>query len=40
MLYCATGNRSGLAAALMQQQGIANVVNADGYAELKAAGAK
>jgi len=24
----------------MQQQGIANVVNAGGYAELKAAGAK
>ena len=40
VLYCATGNRSGLAAALMQQQGIANVTNAGGYAELKAAGAK
>lgn len=40
VLYCATGNRSGLAAALMQQQGITNVVNAGGYNDLKAAGAK
>ena len=40
VLYCATGTRSGLAAALMQQQGISNVVNAGGYSDLKAAGAK
>ena len=40
VLYCANGNRSGLAAAFMQQQGIANVTNAGGYARLKAAGAK
>ena len=40
VLYCASGNRSGLAGALMQQIGIANVINAGGYAELKAAGAK
>ena len=40
VLYCATGNRSGLAVALMQQQGITNVVNAGGYNDLKAAGAK
>ena len=40
VLYCGAGNHSGLAAALMQQQGITNVINAGGYAELKAAGAK
>lgn len=40
LVYCATGNRSGMAAALMQQQGISNAVNVGGYAELKAAGAK
>ncbi|HEX8328281.1 MAG TPA: rhodanese-like domain-containing protein [Hymenobacter sp.] len=40
VLYCATGNRSGQAAALMQQQGILNVINAGGYSALKAAGAK
>jgi phage shock protein E len=40
VLYCATGIRSGKAAALLQQRGIANVLNAGGYLELKAAGAK
>ena len=40
VLYCTTGNCSGLAAVLMQQQGIAYVINAGGYSELKAAGAK
>ena len=40
VFYCGAGNHSGLAAALMQQQGITNVINAGGYAELKAAGAK
>ncbi|WP_310396056.1 rhodanese-like domain-containing protein [Hymenobacter sp.] len=40
VLYCASGNRSGQAAALMQRQGIADVVNAGGYTALKAAGAK
>lgn len=40
VLYCDNGNHSGMAAALMQQQGIANVINAGGYADLKAAGAK
>ena len=40
VLYCATGNRSGKAAALLQQQGITNVINAGAYNDLKAAGAK
>ena len=40
VLYCGAGNHSGLAAALMQQQSITNVINAGGYAELKVAGAK
>ena len=40
LVYCATGNRSGMAAALMQQQGISNAVNVGGYNDLKAAGAK
>lgn len=40
VLYCASGNRSGKAAALMQQQGIANVVNAGSYVTSKAAGNK
>ena len=39
VLYCTTGNHRGLAASLMQQ-GIANVINVGGYAELKVAGAK
>jgi len=40
VLYCASGNRSGRTAALMQQLGITNVVNAGAYDTLKAAGAK
>ena len=40
VLYCASGNRSGQAAALMQQRGIVNVTNAGGYASLKEAGLK
>ncbi|WP_197076641.1 rhodanese-like domain-containing protein [Hymenobacter terrenus] len=40
VLYCASGNRSGQAAALMRQHGIANVTNAGEYEALKAAGAK
>ena len=40
VLYCATGNRSGRAAVLMQKLGITNVVNAGSYPELKAAGVK
>jgi len=40
VLYCASGNRSGQAAALMQQKGFRKVTNAGGYNDLKAAGAK
>lgn len=40
VVYCASGNRSGMAAAMMQQKGIAKVVNAGGYSQLVAAGAK
>lgn len=40
VLYCATGNRSGQAAALMQQRGLPNVTNAGGYLTLKEGGAK
>lgn len=40
VLYCASGNRSGKAAAIMQEQGIANVINAGSYTALKAAGNK
>ena len=40
VLYCATGNRSGRAAMMMQKLGITNVVNAGAYADLKAAGVK
>ena len=40
VLYCASGNRSGRTAALMQQLGITNVVNAGAYDALKAAGSR
>ncbi|WP_345120673.1 rhodanese-like domain-containing protein [Hymenobacter antarcticus] len=40
VLYCASGNRSGRAAVLMQKLGITNVVNAGSYPDLKAAGVK
>ena len=38
VLYCASGNRSGQAASLMQQQGFKQVVNGGGYKDLEAAG--
>ncbi|SFP84503.1 Rhodanese-related sulfurtransferase [Hymenobacter arizonensis] len=38
VLYCASGNRSGQAAQLMQAQGIGTVTNVGGYSQLKAAG--
>lgn len=34
-LYCASGGRSGRAAALLQQKGIKNVTNLGGYSNLK-----
>jgi len=37
-LYCASGNRSGKAAKLMQEAGFKNVYNIGGYQELKTAG--
>lgn len=37
-LYCATGNRSGKAARLMQDAGFKNVYNIGGYQDLKSAG--
>ncbi|MEJ8756008.1 rhodanese-like domain-containing protein [Pontibacter sp. H259] len=37
-LYCASGNRSGKAAKLMQESGFKNVYNIGGYQELKSAG--
>ena len=40
VLYCASGNRSGRVAIIMQKLGITNVVNAGGYVDLKAAGVK
>ena len=40
VLYCASGNRSGRAAMMMQKLGITNVVNAGAYVDLKAAGTK
>ncbi|GAA4358562.1 hypothetical protein GCM10023185_24400 [Hymenobacter saemangeumensis] len=40
ILYCASGNRSGQAAALMQKKGFGKVINAGGYNDLKVAGAK
>ncbi|WP_400190815.1 rhodanese-like domain-containing protein [Hymenobacter sp. B81] len=38
VLYCASGNRSGKAAALMQQNGFRHVVNAGGFPALKEGG--
>ncbi|GAA4387005.1 rhodanese-like domain-containing protein [Hymenobacter koreensis] len=38
VVYCASGNRSGKAAALMQQNGFKNVMNAGGFPALKAGG--
>jgi len=40
VLYCASGNRSGKAATLMQQQGFRKVVNAGGFKTLKENGLK
>ncbi|MFC7668698.1 rhodanese-like domain-containing protein [Hymenobacter humi] len=40
VVYCASGNRSGRASALMLELGIRAVTNAGGYSDLKAAGAK
>jgi phage shock protein E len=37
-LYCASGNRSGKAARLMEEAGFKNVYNIGGYQDLKAAG--
>ena len=37
-LYCASGNRSGKAAKLMQEAGFKNVYNIGGYQGLKSAG--
>lgn len=37
-LYCATGNRSGKAAKLMEEAGFKHIVNIGGYKDLKAAG--
>ncbi|MDO6390367.1 rhodanese-like domain-containing protein [Pontibacter sp. BT731] len=37
-LYCASGNRSGKAAKLMEEAGFKNVYNIGGYQNLKAAG--
>ncbi|SIR12853.1 rhodanese-like domain-containing protein [Pontibacter lucknowensis] len=37
-LYCASGNRSGKAAKLMEEAGFKNVYNIGGYSDLKAAG--
>lgn len=35
VLYCASGNRSGQAASIMQQQGFRQVVNGGSYQDLK-----
>ncbi|GAA3947763.1 rhodanese-like domain-containing protein [Hymenobacter algoricola] len=40
VLYCASGNRSGQAAAILQEKGFRKVVNAGAFKELKAAGVK
>ncbi|UYZ64230.1 rhodanese-like domain-containing protein [Hymenobacter weizhouensis] len=40
VLYCASGNRSGKAAVLMQEKGFQKVVNAGGYPALKESGVK
>ncbi|WP_188501982.1 rhodanese-like domain-containing protein [Pontibacter amylolyticus] len=37
-LYCASGNRSGKAAKLMEEAGFKNVYNIGGYQDLKSAG--
>ena len=37
-LYCASGNRSGKAAKLMQEAGFKNIYNIGGYQGLKSAG--
>ena len=39
LLYCRTGNRSGQAAAIMEDLGFTDVVDAGGFAALAAAGA-
>lgn len=39
-MYCATGNRSARAAALMVQQGFSEVYDAGGFTDLAAAGAE
>lgn len=39
LLYCRTGNRSGQAAAIMEELGFTDVVDAGAYDELAAAGA-
>lgn len=38
VLYCASGNRSGKAAVLMQGKGFTKVVNAGGFETLKSSG--
>ncbi|RYU80498.1 rhodanese-like domain-containing protein [Hymenobacter persicinus] len=40
LLYCASGNRSGQASAIMQEKGFAKVVNGGAFKDLKAAGLK
>ncbi|WP_159437469.1 rhodanese-like domain-containing protein [Hymenobacter daecheongensis] len=40
LLYCASGNRSGQAAAILQAQGFRKVVNGGGFKTLKEAGLK
>ncbi|WP_324670787.1 rhodanese-like domain-containing protein [Hymenobacter sp. GOD-10R] len=40
VLYCASGNRSGKAGVLMQQQGFRKVLNAGGFKTLKESGLK
>ncbi|TGE24532.1 rhodanese-like domain-containing protein [Hymenobacter aquaticus] len=40
VLYCASGNRSGKAAVLMQEKGFRKLVNAGAFKDLKAAGMK
>ncbi|UOQ51488.1 rhodanese-like domain-containing protein [Hymenobacter cellulosivorans] len=40
VLYCASGNRSGKAAGLMQEKGFRKLVNAGAFKDLKAAGVK
>jgi phage shock protein E len=37
-IYCASGNRSGKAAKLMEEAGFRNVTNIGAYSDLKAAG--